>query len=309
MLSYYDILGVQRYASAGEIKKAYHKVALKWHPDKNPENKEEAEKKFKEVAEAYEVLSNDEKRDIYDKYGKEGLNGGGGSHPGDSFEYSFVFRTPDDVFKEFFGEKDPFSFHFFESSLEDLFNSPSSSCGCRCRGPRNFLSNAYECPVFSRLSCDLGPTPFGSPGHEHLHSVSSPPFDDTGIGHYISLPKVETAHLIVDGKYVNTKRNFDSEPEIEAAEDDSELQSFYINGAEDEECFSECICGRACRHSAVACAKHVPQCTFVDDDEQDIPWVSSHWDPSLFSVGFKEGSRRKKKKHKEAKKQPTKRNR
>uniref|UniRef100_A0A2K5HR47 J domain-containing protein n=1 Tax=Colobus angolensis palliatus TaxID=336983 RepID=A0A2K5HR47_COLAP len=51
MVDYYEVLGVQRYASPEDIKKAYHKVALKWHPDKNPENKEEAERKFKEVAE------------------------------------------------------------------------------------------------------------------------------------------------------------------------------------------------------------------------------------------------------------------
>ncbi|OBS79021.1 hypothetical protein A6R68_18598 [Neotoma lepida] len=85
MVDYYEVLGVQRYASPEDIKRAYRKVALKWHPDKNPENKEEAERKFKEVAEAYEVLSNGEKRNIYDKYGKEGLNGGGGSHLDDEF--------------------------------------------------------------------------------------------------------------------------------------------------------------------------------------------------------------------------------
>ncbi|KAH0520319.1 DnaJ-like protein subfamily B member 6 [Microtus ochrogaster] len=93
----------------------YRKQALKWHPDKNPENKEEAERKFKQVAEAYEVLSDAKKRDIYDKYGKEGLNGGGGggSHFDSPFEFGFTFRNPDDVFREFFGGRDPFSFDFF----------------------------------------------------------------------------------------------------------------------------------------------------------------------------------------------------
>ncbi|EMP41117.1 DnaJ like protein subfamily B member 6-B [Chelonia mydas] len=94
----------------------YRKLALKWHPDKNPDNKEEAERRFKQVAEAYEVLSDAKKRDIYDKYGKEGLNGGGGgvSHFDSPFEYGFTFRNPEDVFREFFGGRDPFSFDFFD---------------------------------------------------------------------------------------------------------------------------------------------------------------------------------------------------
>uniref|UniRef100_A0A8C5ZPM6 J domain-containing protein n=1 Tax=Marmota marmota marmota TaxID=9994 RepID=A0A8C5ZPM6_MARMA len=68
MVDYYEVLGVQRHDSPEDIKKAYRKLALKWNPPKNPENKEEAERKFKQVAEAYEVLSNTKKRDIYDKY-------------------------------------------------------------------------------------------------------------------------------------------------------------------------------------------------------------------------------------------------
>lgn len=60
MVDYYEVLAVQRHASAKYIKKTYQKLALKWHPDKNPENKEEAERKFKQVAEAYEVLSDGE---------------------------------------------------------------------------------------------------------------------------------------------------------------------------------------------------------------------------------------------------------
>uniref|UniRef100_A0A2K5BYK5 J domain-containing protein n=1 Tax=Aotus nancymaae TaxID=37293 RepID=A0A2K5BYK5_AOTNA len=99
----YIFLGVQRRASPEDIKN--------WHPDKNLENKEEAERKFKQAAEAYEVLSHAKKRDIYDN-GKEGLNGGGGggSHFDSPFEFGFASRNPDDVFREFFGGRDPFSF-------------------------------------------------------------------------------------------------------------------------------------------------------------------------------------------------------
>ena len=74
---YYETLGVSKGASAGEIKKAYRKLALKYHPDKNPDNAA-AEEKFKEAAEAYEVLSDDTKRQQYDRFGHEGMRGGPG---------------------------------------------------------------------------------------------------------------------------------------------------------------------------------------------------------------------------------------
>jgi len=73
---YYEVLGVSRQADEDEIKKAYRQLALKFHPDRNPGNKE-AEEHFKEAAEAYEVLHDPQKRRIYDTYGHEGLQGSG----------------------------------------------------------------------------------------------------------------------------------------------------------------------------------------------------------------------------------------
>ena len=92
---YYDVLGVDRDASDSEIKKAYRKMALKYHPDKNPGD-EEAERLFKEAAEAYEVLSDSEKRKIYDTHGHDGLSGMGGV--GGFSDIEDIFRNFGDIF-------------------------------------------------------------------------------------------------------------------------------------------------------------------------------------------------------------------
>jgi molecular chaperone DnaJ len=79
---YYEVLGVARGASADEIKKAYRKIALQYHPDRNPDNKD-AEEKFKEAAEAYDVLSSPDKKAQYDRFGHAGVSGASqGGHGG-----------------------------------------------------------------------------------------------------------------------------------------------------------------------------------------------------------------------------------
>ncbi len=89
---YYEVLGVSKSASADEIKKAYRKLAIQYHPDKNPDNPE-AEDKFKEAAEAYEVLSNAEKKARYDQFGHQGLGGNGG--------YGGAGMNMEDIFSQF----------------------------------------------------------------------------------------------------------------------------------------------------------------------------------------------------------------
>src|SRR4030088_3231484 len=101
---YYEILGVLRTASVDEIKASYRKCALKWHPDRNPENKAEAEVKFRESTEAYSVLSDAQKRQIYDTYGHAGLSSSGA---GQGFDHT-VFQDFHDIFGDFFGFEDLF---------------------------------------------------------------------------------------------------------------------------------------------------------------------------------------------------------
>ncbi len=96
---YYEILGVTRDAPKTELKKAYRNRAIKYHPDKNPGN-QEAEEKFKEASEAYEVLNDDSKRQIYDQFGHKGLEGIGHSGPSG---FEDIFSSFGDIFEDFFG--------------------------------------------------------------------------------------------------------------------------------------------------------------------------------------------------------------
>lgn len=106
---YYSILGVSKTASADEIKKAYRKMAMQYHPDRNPDDKE-AEAKFKDINEAYEVLKDDQKRAAYDRYGHQafanGMGGGAGANPFNGFDFTGTGFADvfSDIFSEFTGQ-------------------------------------------------------------------------------------------------------------------------------------------------------------------------------------------------------------
>ncbi|KAF1555718.1 hypothetical protein FQV10_0009573, partial [Eudyptes schlegeli] len=190
----------------------YRKAALKWHPDKNPDNKEYAEQRFKEIAEAYEVLSDKQKRDVYDRYGKDGLMGAAG--PGGSRadagapEFTFTFRSAHDVFREFFGGRDPFA-DFFDEML------PFSEL--RGHGPRHHGGGHFF-------------TPFPGSSDFFASSFSSGSGADAGLG----FRSVSTSTTFVNGRRITTKRIIENGRERVEVEEDGELKSIHIDGVPDD---------------------------------------------------------------------------
>lgn len=172
---FYAILGVDRNADEEKIKKAYRKQALKWHPDKNVDNKEEAEKKFKDIAEAYEVLSDPKKRRVFDQLGEEGLKGGvppssqqfggqgmgaGQFGPGSSFTFrssggglggGIGGRDPFEIFEQFFGSRG------VGPSPMDFGDDTSGFQGF----PSQRLRKRKDRPVHISVPCELEDLYFG----------------------------------------------------------------------------------------------------------------------------------------------------
>lgn len=139
MSDYYEILGLQKGATPEEIKKAYRKMAVKHHPDKNPDNPK-AEQKFKEVSEAYEILSDPKKREIYDRYGKDAVHGqgmGGGAHG---------FSSMDEAMRTFMGA---FGGGGGEGGFDSIFDFFGGGGGGRTRaqGPRQGASKKVNLTI------------------------------------------------------------------------------------------------------------------------------------------------------------------
>jgi curved DNA-binding protein CbpA len=236
MVDYYSILGLAKTATKDDVKKAYKKLARKWHPDKNPDTQEEATRKFKEVSEAYQVLVDDSKRRTYDREGKEGLNpgsgGGGGSkersnrdnnfnfprpedfnYPdtdnvrrhhhdfpdlgtrrsgfrnnrrntepafsGNTFNHStFMFKDPDEVFKDFFGGADPFK-DFMSDPFKDFLDPFGSGGGLGVSRFPNCHQSERSIPVMFGFSTSHGLNlPTTTAFHAHGLAGRTSVFDD-----------------------------------------------------------------------------------------------------------------------------------
>lgn len=221
MVDYYRVLEVTKGASNSDIKKAYKRLALKWHPDKNPDNPEEANKKFKEISEAYEVLSDDKKKRMYDQYGREGLNERRGGRPRhyedenyDYFGFPFTFRDPEEVFREFFGG----------SPLADLLGG----------GRRNHHRTGGHHDIASMFSPMAG---MGRFGFEDMFSnidgnaVSFTSFSST-LGNNASpvSKRTSTCTKFTGGKKITTKKVMENGKETVMQYENDILKSKTING-------------------------------------------------------------------------------
>ncbi len=142
MSDYYELLEISKSATKEEIQKAYRKMALKWHPDRNPNNKEQAEEMFKKIGEAHEVLIDDNKRTIYDKFGAEGLkNNGGNPFEGGNFN--------------------PF----------DLFSNMFAGGGMPGMPNMSNRNNNDEKPIIHEVKCSLKDTYIGTKKTEHIERL------------------------------------------------------------------------------------------------------------------------------------------
>jgi DnaJ-class molecular chaperone len=157
---YYSILGVEPQATPERLKKAYRKMSLKWHPDRNQDKKEEATKRFQEISEAYQILSNPEKRKIYDLYGKGAAQGqattdanceSGMSGVPSNFQYQFSttgmsgMMDADSLFNRFFGGSQTVKhFGMTSSILDDLDNL---SFFCKPRRPKKRVLCQKDLPL------------------------------------------------------------------------------------------------------------------------------------------------------------------
>ncbi|KAM7344919.1 dnaJ heat shock protein family (Hsp40) member B6 mrj [Cochliomyia hominivorax] len=328
MVDYYKVLEVPRQATEAEIKKAYRKLALKWHPDKNPDNLDEANKRFRELSEAYEVLSDERKRKIYDsrstlhkssysnsssyssttggyggsngygsgyryrttgtkdyddyipsygsskrgnryqtftfrnlfentpfhklfekkrrvydQYGKEGLLGDRGHHRSsrhhahdfDDFnimgDFPFVFRPPEEVFREFFGGNSPFAdlfreVHYSSQQGSRRSNGTSSSRSHHHHHGTNLkLSSPFTSPMLNYSMNDFFMPNNGFTSFSSYSSMSNGSGRTNGAGRNGAVKSTTTSTIFVDGKKIMTKRVYENGKETVFSYENDVLKS------------------------------------------------------------------------------------
>lgn len=205
MVDYYNVLGLQKNASQGDIKKSYHKLALKWHPDKNPRNKEEAEKKFKEIVEAYEVLSDPQKRSLYDHSVEESrVRRERNEADYYSFDFHHGFPHEEEVFEGMY----PFTYIFLDP-LDIRINGENwqTVSGREGRFREQFVRQNSFCRG-------------GHPTSFFAENTSGP----YGIRTVIATTEV------INGKTITTRKIFEDGQETKEVEEDGQLKSIIING-------------------------------------------------------------------------------
>ena len=218
---FYTVLGVDKSADDIEIKKAYRKLALKWHPDKNEnQEKEKAEKKFKQIAQAYEVLSDSKRRADYDNrlaY-RQTHRRSTSSSPNSPFFAANSFRSPFDIFREFFGDpfKD-FPNENFKTSFSPFYDDDDSPLPRRNRFSRNIFSYSFD----TSFEKDENDCEFSS---VIRFSSSCEPGKNA--------KKTTTSMKVIDGKKILTKKTEmpNGEETVEILED-GVLKSRLVNGS------------------------------------------------------------------------------
>nr|QNJ44837.1 HSP40-1 [Agasicles hygrophila] len=259
MVDYYRVLEVSKTASTAEIKKAYRKLALKWHPDKNPDNLEDATKKFKEISAAYEVLSDDTKRKIYDSRNNRSSSAKSRSHRSHFFDGHNPFsqrhfekkrRVYDQYGKDglingnsrtrcrheddfdlgdfsFFSFRDPEDVFrdFFGGSVFDLFEPMDSRRRHRHSHPQqNVLSNS-SLFSFGLLMDDFFTGSSHSSGFNSLNVHSSELFPSNS-----NVKRTSTSTKFINGKKITTKKIYENGKETVMSYENDVLKSKTVNG-------------------------------------------------------------------------------
>lgn len=216
-MNHYKVLGLQKNASQDDIKKSYHKLALKWHPDKNPNNKEEAEKKFKAVVEAYSVLSDPKKRSLYDMSVRESRSNRGRNVTqgyNSSFDPAYAFQDLNEIFREVFGGMHPLIHAFWDP----FYNIRNNGEIWHRTGGRGRSSNLFS--DFMESSMSWNPfRPFEEPSSSFTEARAEPRGARTVI----------TTTEVINGKKITTRKIIENGQETTEVEEDGQLKSVTTN--------------------------------------------------------------------------------